>query len=55
MALLGEMHLVPSSPSSWYNLPRNKGVSFATQESWVMNDTIKVSAVVRLRIRLTAV
>ncbi|KAJ6589849.1 P-loop containing nucleoside triphosphate hydrolase protein [Mycena vulgaris] len=41
MALLGEMHLIPSSPSSWYNLPRAKGVSFAHQESWVMNDTIK--------------
>ncbi|KAJ6521925.1 P-loop containing nucleoside triphosphate hydrolase protein [Mycena vulgaris] len=41
MALLGEMHLMPSSPSSWYNLPRAKGVSFAHQESWVMNDTIK--------------
>ncbi|KAJ7141437.1 hypothetical protein C8R44DRAFT_763446 [Mycena epipterygia] len=42
MALLGEMHLVPSSPSTWYNLPRDKGVSYAAQESWVMNDTIKV-------------
>ncbi|KAJ6589838.1 P-loop containing nucleoside triphosphate hydrolase protein [Mycena vulgaris] len=41
MALLGEMHLIPSSPSSWYNLPRAKGISFAHQESWVMNDTIK--------------
>ncbi|KAJ7147409.1 P-loop containing nucleoside triphosphate hydrolase protein [Mycena crocata] len=41
MALLGEMHHVPSSPSSWFNLPRDKGVSYAAQESWVMNDTIK--------------
>ncbi|KAJ7141418.1 hypothetical protein C8R44DRAFT_763397 [Mycena epipterygia] len=44
MALLGEMHLVPSSPSTWYNLPRDKGVSYAAQESWVMNDTIKVNS-----------
>ncbi|KAJ7272088.1 hypothetical protein B0H12DRAFT_1200283 [Mycena haematopus] len=41
MALLGEMHLVPSSLPSWYNLPRSKGVSYAAQESWVMNDTIR--------------
>ncbi|KAJ7497652.1 hypothetical protein FB451DRAFT_240230 [Mycena latifolia] len=41
MALLGEMHHVPSSPSSWYNLPREEGVSYAAQESFVMNDTIK--------------
>ncbi|KAJ7072015.1 P-loop containing nucleoside triphosphate hydrolase protein [Mycena amicta] len=25
----------------WYNLPRAKGVSYASQESWVINDTIK--------------
>nr|GAT43679.1 multidrug resistance-associated ABC transporter protein [Mycena chlorophos] len=41
MALLGEMHFIPSSPSSWYNLPRANGVSYAAQESWVMNETIK--------------
>ncbi|KAJ6498923.1 P-loop containing nucleoside triphosphate hydrolase protein [Mycena sanguinolenta] len=41
MALLGEMHLMPSSLSSWYNLPRSKEVSYAAQESWVMNDTIR--------------
>ncbi|KAJ7481603.1 hypothetical protein FB451DRAFT_1030640 [Mycena latifolia] len=41
MALLGEMHHIPSSPSSWYNLPREKGVSYAAQESFIMNDTIK--------------
>ncbi|KAJ7293178.1 hypothetical protein C8J57DRAFT_1703993 [Mycena rebaudengoi] len=41
MALLGEMHFVPSAPSSWYNLPRTKGVSYAAQESWVLNETIK--------------
>ncbi|KAJ7797502.1 P-loop containing nucleoside triphosphate hydrolase protein [Mycena olivaceomarginata] len=41
MALLGEMHLVPSSLSSWYNLPRGGGISYAGQESWVLNDTIR--------------
>ncbi|KAF7377873.1 ATP-binding cassette transporter [Mycena sanguinolenta] len=40
MALLGEMHLIPS-PTSWFNLPRAQGVSYAAQESWVLNDTIK--------------
>ncbi|KAJ6519437.1 hypothetical protein C8R45DRAFT_1066135 [Mycena sanguinolenta] len=41
MALLGEMHFVPSGPTSWYNLPRGKGVSYAAQESWVQNETIR--------------
>ncbi|PPQ97414.1 hypothetical protein CVT26_006798 [Gymnopilus dilepis] len=41
MALLGEMHFIPSGPDSWYNLPREGGVAFAAQESWVENDTIK--------------
>ncbi|KAJ6594300.1 hypothetical protein B0H19DRAFT_1094896 [Mycena capillaripes] len=40
MALLGEMHLVPSS-ASWFSLPRRKGVSYAAQESWVLNDTVR--------------
>ncbi|KAJ7323675.1 hypothetical protein DFH08DRAFT_917047 [Mycena albidolilacea] len=37
----GEMHQLPISPSSWFNLPRRGGVSYAAQESWVLNDTIK--------------
>ncbi|KAF7367211.1 ATP-binding cassette transporter [Mycena sanguinolenta] len=41
MALLGEMHFVPSGPTSWYHLPRGKGVSYAAQESWVQNETIR--------------
>ncbi|KAJ7501621.1 hypothetical protein B0H11DRAFT_2275231 [Mycena galericulata] len=41
MALLGEMHFVPSGPTSWYNLPRVNGISYAAQESWVQNETIK--------------
>lgn len=42
MALLGEMHYIPSGPESWRNLPRDGGVAFAAQESWVQNETIKV-------------
>ncbi|KAJ7461841.1 hypothetical protein B0H11DRAFT_117745 [Mycena galericulata] len=41
MALLGEMHFIPSSPTSWYNLPRAGGVAYAAQESWVLNETIR--------------
>ncbi|KLO19974.1 P-loop containing nucleoside triphosphate hydrolase protein [Schizopora paradoxa] len=41
MALLGEMHFIPSGPMSWYNLPRDKGVAYASQESWVQNETIR--------------
>lgn len=42
MALLGEMHYIPSGPESWTNLPREGGVAYAAQESWVQNETIKV-------------
>ena len=43
MALLGEMHRVPLDPQSWVNLPRNDGVAYAAQESWVQNETIRAS------------
>ena len=42
MALLHEMHNVPLGPESWVNLPRKGGIAYAAQESWVLNDTIKV-------------
>ncbi|KAF7340501.1 Multidrug resistance-associated ABC transporter protein [Mycena sanguinolenta] len=45
MALLGEMHFLPLSSDSWYNLPRNSGVAYAAQESWVLNDTIRSNIV----------
>ncbi|KAJ7283178.1 P-loop containing nucleoside triphosphate hydrolase protein [Mycena rebaudengoi] len=45
-ALLGEMHWIPSSPDSWYNLPRGAGVAYAAQESWVLNETIKVDNII---------
>ncbi|KAJ4490432.1 hypothetical protein J3R30DRAFT_3666905 [Lentinula aciculospora] len=41
MALLSEMHFVPSGPESWYGLPRASGVAYAAQESWVQNATIR--------------
>jgi hypothetical protein len=42
LALLGELHFLPSGPDSWFSLPRGGGVAYAAQESWVLNDTIKV-------------
>ena len=39
--MIGEMHFVSSGPGSWYNLPRDEGVAYAAQESWVLNATIK--------------
>ena len=41
MALLGELHYVPSGPDSWFNLPRENGVAYVAQESWVQNETIR--------------
>jgi ABC-type multidrug transport system fused ATPase/permease subunit len=41
MALLGEMHYLPHGPRSWFNLPRDSGVAYASQESWVQNETIR--------------
>jgi ABC-type multidrug transport system fused ATPase/permease subunit len=41
MALLGEMHYVPSGPSAWVNLPREGGVAYCAQESWVQSLTIR--------------
>ncbi|KAF7368478.1 Multidrug resistance-associated ABC transporter protein [Mycena venus] len=45
MALLGEMHWIPSSPDSWFNLPRGSGVAYAAQESWVLNETIRTNII----------
>ena len=44
MALLGEMHYIPTGPRAWVSLPRAGGVAYAAQESWVQNATIKVCA-----------
>lgn len=40
---IAEMHFVPFGPDSWYNLPREGGIAYAAQESWVQNETIRVS------------
>lgn len=42
LALLGELHFSPPGPDSWFNLPKEKGVAYAAQEPWVLNETIKV-------------
>lgn len=42
MALLGEMHYIPSGPESWKSLPREGDVAYAAQESWVLSESIKV-------------
>ena len=41
MALLGELHYIPSGPESYASLPRAGGVAYAAQESWVQNETIR--------------
>ncbi|OCH87310.1 P-loop containing nucleoside triphosphate hydrolase protein [Obba rivulosa] len=41
MALLGEMHYIPNGPDSFVSLPRECGVGYAAQESWVQNETIR--------------
>ncbi|KJA13742.1 hypothetical protein HYPSUDRAFT_72890 [Hypholoma sublateritium FD-334 SS-4] len=41
MALLGEMHFIRPAADSWFNLPRDGGVAYAAQESWVQNETIR--------------
>ncbi len=46
MALLGEMHYIPLGPNSWTNLPREGGVAFVAQESWIQSETIRVRQLV---------
>ena len=53
MALLGEMHYIPAGPDSFVNLPRDGGVAYAAQESWVQNDTIKASLVTSRRFEVS--
>lgn len=44
MALLGEMYYKSHGVGSWCKLPREGGVAYAPQETWVLNDTIRVRA-----------
>ncbi|KAI0709575.1 P-loop containing nucleoside triphosphate hydrolase protein [Cerioporus squamosus] len=43
MALLGEMHAIPSGPDSFVSLPRTGGVAYAAQESWIQSETIRAN------------
>lgn len=43
LALLGEMHYEATGPNAFVSLPRNGGVAYHAQESWVLNETIRVS------------
>lgn len=42
----GEMYYTASASESWYRLPRNGGIAYAPQESWVLNETIRVRLLV---------
>lgn len=46
MALLGEMRYKSHDINSWYNLPRDGGIAYAAQESWVLNETVRVNFVI---------
>ncbi|KAJ6619498.1 P-loop containing nucleoside triphosphate hydrolase protein [Mycena sp. CBHHK59/15] len=41
LALLGEMHFTPAGPEPWLNLPREGGIAYASQQSFVQNESIK--------------
>lgn len=37
------MHYTPIGPTSLVSLPRKGGIAYHAQESWVLNETIRVS------------
>ena len=39
-SLVGELHMIPNQ-GSFYHLPREGGVSYAAQESWLLSETLK--------------
>uniref|UniRef100_A0A0W0FW58 Uncharacterized protein n=1 Tax=Moniliophthora roreri TaxID=221103 RepID=A0A0W0FW58_MONRR len=41
MALLGKVHFIPVKSDSYVSLPRQGGLAYAAQESWVQNDTTR--------------
>jgi ABC-type multidrug transport system fused ATPase/permease subunit len=43
MALLGEMHYVPSGPGAWVNIPRKGGVAYCAQEPWIQSMSIRAN------------
>ncbi|KAF7291603.1 hypothetical protein HMN09_01251400 [Mycena chlorophos] len=50
LALLGEMHVTPSSRHAWVNLPRHQGVAYAAQQPWIENATFKQNIVFDTRV-----
>lgn len=42
--IIGEMHCKMLGPNSLVSLPRDGGIAFHAQESWVLNETIQVSS-----------
>lgn len=40
---IGEMHFIRENEDSWFNLPREWGVAYTAQESWVQNETIRAN------------
>lgn len=40
----GEMHYTPMNSNSMVSLPRGGGIAYHAQESWVLNETIRVSS-----------
>lgn len=49
---IGEMHYIPMGPNSTVSLPRKGGVAYHAQESWVLNETIRVHLASSLMITL---
>ncbi|KAG8678046.1 hypothetical protein FRC09_020163, partial [Ceratobasidium sp. 395] len=41
LALLGEMHFIPTGPESWFGLANVDGVAYSAQEPWILNATIR--------------
>ena len=54
LALLGEMHFIPNGLGAWYHLPRDKGVAYCPQEPWLLNESIRVSALLDARTAIYA-
>ena len=47
-SFVGEMHAAPTGPLSSVCLPRQDGVAYHAQESWVLSETIRVIHDLRL-------
>lgn len=39
------MHFIPTGPNAWFNMPREGGVAYTSQQPWVENATIKQNIV----------